>query len=180
MRAVQPVCDSSGCFRGFGMNSEIQEIKVVCFRLGNDMYAADIMRVREIIKPQKATGLPNAPGFIDGMINLRGSVIPILSPHRRFRLPEPAYDKDTRFLIIAVAGQLFAMVVDQVTEVITVPVNDLRPPPQFTHGVAPEYLVAVCLVKGSLVMLLNLDRIVTANEMHDARIAVNMKESGKA
>ncbi|HKZ16335.1 MAG TPA: chemotaxis protein CheW [Geobacteraceae bacterium] len=151
------------------MTSDIQEIRVVCFRLGGDMYAADIMRVREITKPLKPAGLPDAPDFIDGVINLRGSVIPVLNLHRRFRLAEPVSDKNTRLLIVSLAGQAFALVVDEVTEVITVPVRDLRPPPQFSRGVESQYLIAVCLVEGSLVMLVNLDSILQAHEVDAVR-----------
>ncbi len=151
------------------MTTDNLEIKLVCFRLGQDLYAADIMRVKEIIKPLKQTGLPEAPEFIDGVINLRGSVIPVLNIHRRFRLPEPETGKNTRLLIISLAGQVFAMVVDEVTEVISVPVKDLRPPPHFEQGVGREYLVAVCLVNGSLVMLLNLDSILQSDEVEEVR-----------
>ncbi len=151
------------------MTADIQEIKVVCFRLGRDIYAADIMRVKEIVKPQKLAGLPNAPDFIDGVINLRGSVIPVLNPYKRFRLSGTGPDADARLLIVSLAGQAFALVVDEVTEVISVPVKDLRPPPQFTGGVSPEYLIAVCLVEGSLVMLLNLDSILYSHEVEEVR-----------
>ncbi|HET6419573.1 MAG TPA: chemotaxis protein CheW [Geobacteraceae bacterium] len=151
------------------MTADNLEIKVVCFRLGQDMYAADIMRVKEIIKPMKQTGLPEAPEFIDGVINLRGTVIPVLNVHRRFRLSGPETDKNTRLLIVSLAGQAFAMVVDEVTEVITVPVKDLRPPPNFAQGVGREYLIAVCLVEGSMVMLLNLDSILQSHEVEEVR-----------
>ncbi len=151
------------------MTADNLEIKVVCFRLGQDTYAADIMRVKEIIKPMQQTGLPEAPEFIDGVINLRGSVIPVLNIHRRFRLPGPETGKDTRLLIVSLGGQVFAMAVDEVTEVISVPVKDLRPPPHFSHGVGREYLIAVCLVKGSMVMLLNLDSILLSHEVDEVR-----------
>jgi purine-binding chemotaxis protein CheW len=151
------------------MISDIQEIRVVCFRLGEDTYAADIMRVREITKPLKPAGLPDAPDFIEGVINLRGAVIPVLNLHRRFRLVEPDSDKNTRLLIVSLAGQPFALVVDEVTEVVTVPVRDLRPPPRFSRGVGSEYLIAVCLVDDSLVMLIDLDSILKDHEVDVVR-----------
>ena len=128
-----------------------------------------LLRVREITKPLKPAGLPDAPDFIDGVINLRGSVIPVLNLHRRFRLAEPATDNNTRLLIVSLAGRPFALVVDEVTEVITVPVRDLRPPPQFSRGVGSEYLIAVCLVEDSLVMLVNLDSILQDHEVEAVR-----------
>jgi purine-binding chemotaxis protein CheW len=151
------------------MTADIQEIKLVCFRLGRDMYAADIMRVKEIIKPLPMAGLPDAPDYIEGVINLRGSVIPVLSLRKRVKLTEPVTVNDARLLIVSLAGQAFALVVDDVTEVISVPVRDLRPPPHFENKVGSEYLVAVCLVDGSLVMLLNLDSILRPNEVEEVR-----------
>ncbi len=151
------------------MSADMQEIKLVCFRLGRDMYAADIMRVKEIIKPLPVAGLPEAPAFIEGVINLRGSVIPVMSLRKRFRQTEQSADSDARLLIVSIAGQALALAVDDVTEVISVPVKDLRPPPHFEDRVGSEYLVAVCLVKGSLVMLLNLDSILRPNEVEEVR-----------
>ncbi len=159
---------------------DIQEIKVVCFRLGEDLYAADIMRVREIIKPQKPAGMPNMPAFVDGVINLRGAVIPILDLHKRFQLPAVEPGKRTRLLIVSLSGQALGLVVDEVTEVVTVAVNDLRPPPQFVQGVGAGHLIAVCLVRGAPVMLLNLDTVLRDQEADELlRLeAVNPRPDG--
>lgn len=143
------------------MDTDIQEIQLVCFRLGRDLYAADIMRIKEIVKPQMIAGLPHAPTFVEGVINLRGMVIPVLDLHKRFKLPVPASDGKTRLLIASLTGRAFGLVVDEVTEVINVPVKDLRPPPHFDGKVGAEYLIAVCLVRETLVMLLNLDMIMS-------------------
>ena len=146
------------------MASDIQEIQVASFRLGEDLYAADIMRIKEIIRPQKLTALPKAPSFVEGVINLRGTVIPVVDLRSRFDLPPREITHSTRLLIVKVAGQLLGLVVDDVTEVITVPVKDIKPPPQVASGIGAEYLVGVCLVKESMIMLLNLDRIISARE----------------
>ena len=143
------------------MNKNIQEIQLVCFRLDRGLYAADIMRVKEIVKPQQIAGLPHAPAFVEGVINLRGAVIPVVDLHKRFNLPSPVPDKKNRLLIVPLAGQTFGLKVDEVTEVISVPVQDLQPPPHFDVGVGAEYLIAVCLTRGPLVMLLNLDMIMS-------------------
>jgi len=96
------------------LERDIQEIKVVCFRLGAEIYALDIMRVREIIKPLRLSGLPDAPTFVEGVINLRGSVIPVVDLRKRFGLTEPADRGEKRFLITVVARQPLALVVDAV------------------------------------------------------------------
>lgn len=146
------------------MSADMVEIQVACFRLGDDLYAVDIMRIREIIRPQKLTNLPKAPTFVEGVINLRGAVIPVIDMRQRFDLPSRPIDHTTRLLIVTVARQLLGLVVDDVTEVLTIPVRDIKPPPRVIGGVGAEYLVGVCLARDSLIMLLNLDRILTARE----------------
>jgi purine-binding chemotaxis protein CheW len=146
------------------MSDDILEIQVACFRLGDDLYAVDIMRIREIIRPQKLTLLPRTPAFVEGIINLRGAVIPVIDMRRRFGLPPRPIIHTSRLLIVTIAEQLIGLVVDDVTEVLTVPVRDIKPPPKVAGGVGAEYLIGVCLAKDSLIILLNLDRILTDSE----------------
>jgi len=146
------------------MNKDVQEIQVACFRLGDDLYAIDIMRIKEIIRPQKLTGLPKAHDFVEGVINLRGTVIPIIDLRKRFGFPHREADRSTRLLIVAMAGHLVGIVVDDVTEVVTIQVKDIKPPPPMVKGVGAEYLIGVCLAEESLIMLLNLDLILTSSE----------------
>jgi purine-binding chemotaxis protein CheW len=146
------------------MSAEINEIQIACFRLGDDTYAVDIMRIKEIIRPQKMTGLPRALPFVDGVINLRGGVIPVITLRKRFDLPQREIDSLTRLLIVTIARQVVGLIVDEMTEVITVPVKNLKPPPISVQGVGAEYLIGVCLVGEEMVMLLNLDTILTDQE----------------
>lgn len=147
------------------MSSDITEIQVACFRLMDDLYAVDIMRINEIIRPQKLTVLPKAPPFIEGVINLRGTVIPAVDLRKRFDMPQRAANASTRLLIVRVASQLLGLVVDDVTEVITVPVKDIKPPPSVSDGLAVDYLLGVCLASDVLVMLLDIDKLLTTNEV---------------
>lgn len=147
------------------MSGEITEIQVACFRLMDDLYAVDIMRINEIIRPQKLTVLPKAPSFIEGVINLRGTVIPVVDLRKRFDMPSRPANASTRLLIIRVAGQSIGIVVDDVTEVITVPLKDIKPPPSVADGVSVYYLLGVCLSADGLVMLLDIDRLLTTTEV---------------
>ena len=147
------------------MSGEISEIQVACFKLMDDLYAVDIMRINEIIRPQKLTALPKAPSFIEGVINLRGTVIPVVDLRKRFDMPPRPSSASTRLLIIRVAGQALGLVVDDVTEVITVPVKDIKPPPTVADGMAVYYLLGVCLAGDVLVMLLDIDKLLTTNEV---------------
>ncbi|HEX9022534.1 MAG TPA: chemotaxis protein CheW, partial [Geobacteraceae bacterium] len=135
-----------------------------CFRIGEDIYAVDIMRIKEIIRPQRLTVLPKAPAFVEGVLNLRGLVIPVIDLRKRFDMPAREIDQNRRLLIITLAGCTMGMAVDEVTEVITIPVPHIKPPPQLTQGVDAEYLVGVCLAKDSLIMLLNPDRLLSGRE----------------
>lgn len=146
------------------METDIQEIQLACFRLGDGNFAADIMRIKEILKPQRLTKLPRTPAFVEGVINLRGTVIPVIDLRKRFDLPDRAPLEESRLLVVAVSRQLVGLVVDDVTEVVTVQAHDIKPPPHVAEGISTEYLIGVCLVRDSLIMLLNLDSILTNRE----------------
>ena len=147
------------------MSSELKEIQVACFRLDNDLYAVDIMRIKEIIRPQKLTPLPQAPSFIDGIINLRGVVIPVVDMRKRFDMPARELSASTRLLIVRLSSQTLGLVVDDVTEVITVPVKEIKPPPVVSAGLITNHLLGVCLSGDNMVMLLDIDRLLSLNEI---------------
>lgn len=147
------------------MNSDVREIQVACFRLQDDLYAIDIMRIKEIIRPQKLTPLPQAPSFIEGIINLRGTVIPVVDLRKRFDMPPREINISTRLLIVRLSGQTLGLVVDDVTEVITVPVTDIKPPPAVSDGAISHHLLGVCLAGDNMVMLLDIDQLLTIKEV---------------
>lgn len=146
------------------MENAIREIQLTCFYLGDDLYAMDIMRIKEIIRPQKLAVLPKAPAFMEGVLNLRGTVIPVVDLRKRFDMPLREIDQNRRLLIVALAGHTLGVVVDEVTEVITVPVANIKPPPMVDRGIGAEYLIGVCLVGEEMVMLLNPDRLLSWSE----------------
>ncbi len=147
------------------MNADIQEIQIACFCLGEDLYAVDIMRIKEIIRPQRLANLPKAPAFVEGIFNLRGVVVPVVDLRKRFDLSGREIDQKTRLLIVKLARQSIGLIVDDVTEVITVPLRDIKPPPQVVRGVGAEYFIGVCLVKDAMIMLLNVDRLLSDREV---------------
>lgn len=151
------------------MDRETQEIKVVCFRLGSDAYALDIMRVREILKPQRLSGLPGAPSFVEGVINLRGSVIPVVDLRKRFGIAEPEAAAVNRLLITVIDRHPVGLLVDSVSEVISIPVRDLRPPPALAKTAGYRYLIGVCLVKDAMLLLVNPDTILEDSESEELR-----------
>ena len=146
------------------MEETLQELQVASFRLGKDVYAVDIMRIKEIIRPQKLVTLPLSPSFVEGILNLRGRIVPVIDIGKRFNLPKDRNDRTTCLLIITIGQRLVGLVVDEMNGVISFPTRDLRPSPEVMDGIRAEYLVGVCLVDDSLIMLLNPDTLLSGEE----------------
>jgi purine-binding chemotaxis protein CheW len=140
------------------------EIKLAVFRLDGQPYAIDIMRIKQIIRPLKITRLPKAPEFVEGVINLRGVVIPIMDMRKRFGLPARDAAADTKVIIASVERRIVGIIVDDVSEVIPVPRAEVQPPPRMIRGVEAEYLLGVCRYQDEILLILNLDEILTAEE----------------
>lgn len=114
------------------------------FRVGGEDYAIDIMRVREIIPPLPVTPVPRAPPFVEGVIRLRGDVIPVLDVRRRLGLPVTPPTRKTKVLIVNVARRRLGLVVDEVTEVVRIPRVEIRPAPALVEGGGARFFLGVC------------------------------------
>lgn len=141
------------------MNRDIQDIQLACFSLGDNFFAVDIMRIKEIIQPQRLSALPKASQNLDGVINLRGSIIPVMDLRKRFCMPAREASAGKKLLIVSLARQTLALVVDTVMEVITVPVKDIKPPIDNSLGIGMECLLGVCLSQEQVFMLLDIDSL---------------------
>jgi purine-binding chemotaxis protein CheW len=149
------------------MNSDNPEIQLACFSLGENLFAVDIMRIREIILPQKLSALPRVSQLLEGVINLRGSVIPVMNLRKRFGMPEAAEGMAGKLLIVSLTRQALALVVDNVLEVITVAASDIKPPLDSVDGIGMEYLLGVCLSDDRVFMILDIDSLLIQSEYHD-------------
>jgi purine-binding chemotaxis protein CheW len=114
------------------------------FRIGGEDYAIDIMRVREIIHPLAITPVPRAPSFVEGVIRLRGDVIPVIDVRKRLALPATPATRKSRFLVVNVAGRRIALVVDEVREVLRLPRSEIRPAPSLGAAGGPRFFLGVC------------------------------------
>jgi len=141
------------------MNRDLTEIQLTSFNLGENLYAVDIMRVKEIVLPQKIFCLPRESQILEGVINLRNVVIPVMDMRKRFSMPQLKDDNLGKFLVISLVQQLLALVVDDVLEVITVPVSEIKPPPDIADGIGAEFLLGVCLYADRVYMLLDIDSL---------------------
>ena len=141
------------------MYSEKQDIQLACFNLGDNLFAIDIMRIKEIILPQKLSSLPKASRFLEGVINLRGVVIPVMDMRKRLGMPDASEGKTGKLLIVSLARQVLALAVDNVLEVITVPATEIKPPLETSDGIGMEHLLGVCLSDNRVFMILDIDSL---------------------
>jgi len=132
-------------------------IQVVSFKVGNEEYGLDILRVQEIIRLQELTRVPNSPDFVDGVINLRGKVIPVIALRKRFGLQEQTHDKETRIVVLETQSTVLGFIVDSVSEVIRIPANTVAVPPRI--GKIEREFVSVGKLENRLLILLDVDRI---------------------
>lgn len=142
---------------------------LVGFIVGGIRYAVDILRVREIINPQDLVALPNAPPVVTGVADHRGEVMPILDLRRRFGLPPEAATRRTKWIIVRVGRRSAGLVVDAVTEVFGAGEDSARQVPELGAGDAARGISAVHAHEGSLVFVIDVDRIAAAAEAYEAR-----------
>ena len=153
-----------------------QEIRLTIFTVGEEEYALDIMRVVEILRPQKITRLPETPDFVEGVINLRGKVIPIIDLRKRFGIKSVITHKKERVLLTRVDKEVVGLIVDGVKEVRSLSKGDIVPPPTMVKGIRTEYLNGVGKAGERLIIILNLDKILSSEE----RLLLESIETEKA
>jgi purine-binding chemotaxis protein CheW len=141
-----------------------QEVQLACFLLGRELYALDIMKIREIIRPQKLTPVPKAPSFIEGVINLRGVIIPVADLRKRFDQKIGEETRKNRILICSVAGKMVGLLVDEVMEIRRYTRQELSPVPRYMKGSGAEYFLGVARQGDDLVLLIDLEKVLSSDE----------------
>ena len=140
------------------------ERQLVVFPLGAELYGVEISRVHEIIRLQSVTKVPRAPSFVEGVINLRGKVIPVVDLRRRFGLPTSDHTRASRIVVVEIGDQVVGIIVDGVSEVLRVNTATVEPPSPVVAGIDSEYLHGIAKLSDRLVILLDLDRILARDE----------------
>lgn len=140
-------------------------IQLVSFNLGPEEYAVEVLKVREIIRMTSITHIPNTPPSVEGIINLRGKVIPIVSLRNRFSMAGTDYDHHTRIIVMDIAGKLMGFIVDGVSEVIRISSGEIQPPPSMVSGgFDQEFICGVIQHADQLLLMLQLDRMFSCDE----------------
>jgi purine-binding chemotaxis protein CheW len=137
----------------------MSEFQVVICRLGDESYGLDIASVYEIIRFQESTAVPTAPIFVDGVINLRGRIIPVMDLSSRFGMSRSATTKSTRIIVAGTGGTRVGLVVDAVTEVLMLSEEAVEPTPEVASGNESAYIRGIAKLAGQLVILLDLSAL---------------------
>jgi len=144
------------------MNIE-QELQLVTFRLANEEYGLPITKVQEINRLVPVTKLPQTPSFMEGIINLRGRIIPVIDLRKRFEMTMNAHDDDTRIIIVEISGQIVGVTVDAVTEVVRLSTANVEVAPA-SVSVDARYIDGVGKIDDRLIILLDVNKILTDKE----------------
>ena len=144
--------------------------KYLTFRLGQEEFGVQVLRVREIMGVQEITAVPQTPHYVKGVINLRGKVIPVVDLRLKFGLPEIEYTQRTCIIVAQIEGRaggelLIGIIVDGVSEVLTLQASDIENTPDFGSGVAMPYLLGRAKIKGKVKTLLDIDRVLSGQDM---------------
>jgi purine-binding chemotaxis protein CheW len=138
--------------------------KLVTFRLGEDAFAADIFSVERVLRYAVPTSVPDMPDYIEGVIDYQQRVVPILNLRRRFELPRVAARGETRILILHAGGEWIGVVVDAVTAVTSFDPSSVAAPPKMFRGLAGEYLKGIVRMGEKLVILLDVEKLLSSTE----------------
>jgi len=149
----------------------------ISFAVGAEEYGLDLLRVKEVIRMRQITWLPKAPSCVKGIINLRGDVIPIMDLRERFGLVAQEQTAMTRVIVVEVDGKPVGMVVDSASQVVRVPVDQFEPPPIMIGAGARDFVNAVAKLGDRLIIMIDVDRILSAEEM--SQIAGSLQAAEK-
>lgn len=137
----------------------------LAFTLGQEEYGIDILKVQEIRCYEAVTRIANAPDFIKGVVNLRGTIVPIVDMRIRFSLGKPTYDVLTVVIILNICGRVMGIVVDTVSDVITLIPEQIKPAPEMGSAVNADYLVGLGTYGEHMLILVDIDKLMTSQEM---------------
>jgi purine-binding chemotaxis protein CheW len=153
----------------------VAQVQIVTFRLGDDEFGLDVFCVHEILRAQTVRSVPRAPAFVEGVIDVRGTLVPVLDLRKRFEVAADTPAGEGRIVIAQFGDDRLGLVVDAVTEVMRVPETQVSEPPAYFRGLAAEYIRGIVRLPERLVIVLDLDRVLSSQE----RIALEQADLGE-
>ncbi len=162
-----PMSDASTDKKRMQMHDYLQ---VVSFRLGGEDYAIEITKVKEIILVEGITKVPQMPSYIEGIINLRGTVIPVLDLRKRFEIGDFSMTVHTRIIVTRLEQRIVGMIVDAVLRVMKIPKTNIQAPPETIACIAGEYLIGVAKMEDRMQLVLDIERVLHADEQRQLAV----------
>ncbi len=144
-----------------------QILQLVTFKLGNEEYATDILKVQEINRMVEITSVPNSPDYLEGVINLRGKVIPVVNLRKKFGLAGKENDEQSRIMILDIQGITTGLVVDGVSEVLRISSGTVEPPPPMATNISTEFINGIAKLENRLIILLDIDKLLGKTESRE-------------
>jgi purine-binding chemotaxis protein CheW len=148
-----------------GSRIETHQNEFLTFTLGAEEYGIDILKVKEIRGYDAVTRIANAPEYIKGVINLRGTIVPIVDMRIKFNLGNVEYNQFTVVIILNVAGRMVGMVVDSVSDVITLGPEQVKPAPEFGAALDTQYIIGLGAVEERMLILVDIEKLMTGRDM---------------
>ncbi len=145
--------------------SEANTHEFLAFTLGKEEYGIDILKVQEIRGYESVTRIANAPEFIKGVVNLRGTIVPIVDMRIKFNLGTPVYDQFTVVIILNVSGRVVGMVVDSVSDVTTLTAEQIRPAPEMGTVFNTNFLTGLGTIDNRMLILVDIDKLMSSADM---------------
>ena len=146
-----------------------KQVQLVTFQLGEEHYGIDIMAVDGIVRIQDIRPIPNAPGYVEGIFNLRGDIIPVINLHKRFHLRKASLSEEDEllsgFIIIDINGMKLAIIIDKVSRVVAIETDKIQPPPQMISGIGAEYIQGVYNKDDGYLIILDIHRLFDPKEL---------------
>ncbi len=154
-------------------NESLEEFQLVSFKIGNEEYGIDILKVQEINRMSQITKVPNTQLYIEGVMNLRGRVIPIVDLRTRLGLEKKSADKNTRVIFVDLENKTIGFIVDAVNKVLRISTNIIEAPPEIISGANKEFIKAVGKLDENLLILLDLNKVMGMNEIINSEELAN-------
>jgi purine-binding chemotaxis protein CheW len=147
-------------------------LQLVSFKIGDEEFGVDILSVQEINRMSQITKVPNTPEFIEGVINLRGRIIPVIDLRVKLGMVRKEHSKNTRIVVVELKGQTIGFIVDEVSEVLRIPKDITEAPPDMVGGVNADYITSIGKLEDRLLILLDLEKILSTSEFNVLETAV--------
>jgi len=157
-----------------------RDMHIVGFNLGRETYGIPITALREIVRVPEITAVPDAPAYLEGVINLRGKIVSVIDLRKRFEKPATRLDRHSRILVVGHGGRLAGMIVDSASEVIKIPESDIESAPAMALENGLDCVTGLGKYKGRLIILLNIDKVLATRELAGAPATAEAANRGKA